>query len=78
MRCLAESSFTPFLGKDLLAYLVLALGGALLAGNVAALVRPPEEGRGEDDLEQAPVARSLVMAGIGLVAAIWALVSLVA
>ena len=75
---LAESSFTPFLGKDLLAYLVLALGGALVAGNIAALVRPPQEGRSEDDLEQAPVARSLVMAGIGAIAAIWALVSLIA
>ena len=77
MRLLAESDVTPFLGKDLLAYLVLAMGAALVAGNVAAIVRPPAQGRGEDDLERAPLARSLVMAGVGLVAAIWALVSLV-
>ena len=35
-------SWAPmFLGDDLLAWLVLALGGALLVGNVAAIVRPP-------------------------------------
>ena len=33
---------TVFLGDDLLAWLVLALGGALLVGNVAAIVRPPD------------------------------------
>ena len=36
---------TVFLGDDLLPWLVLALGGALLVGNVAALVRPPEQPR---------------------------------
>lgn len=64
-----------FLGDDLLVYLVLAVGGALLVGNGLALVRPPEK-RDEGDLERAPVGRSLVMAGIGLVATIWALASL--
>ena len=29
-------------GPDLLVLLVLALGGALVVGNVLALVRPPE------------------------------------
>ena len=66
-----------FLGDNLLAWLVLALGGALLVGNVLALVRPPAEA-GEGDLRRAPTGRSLVMAGIGLVAAVWALASLVA
>jgi hypothetical protein len=66
-----------FLGQDLLAYLVLAIGGAMAAGSIAALVRPPAQ-RGEGDLEQAPVGRSLVFAAIGLVGAIWALASLVA
>ena len=65
-----------FLGDDLLAWLLLALGGALLVGNVLALVRPPPQ-KEEGDLTRAPVARSLVMAGIGLVAAVWALASLV-
>jgi hypothetical protein len=75
---LAEDSFTPFLGDDLLVYLVLAMGAALVAGNVAAIVRPPDRARAEGELERAPVTRSLVMAGIGLVAALWALVSLLA
>lgn len=66
-----------FLGQNLLAWLVLALGGALFAGNVLAVVRPPETKRGEEDLEKAPVARSLMMAAVGLVAAVWALASLV-
>ncbi len=50
-----------FLGQDLLAYLVLAIGGAMAVGSIAALVRPPTQ-RSEGDLEQAPVARSLVFA----------------
>ena len=64
-----------FLGKDLLAWLTLALGGALLVGNVLAVVKPPQR-PGEGDLQRAPVARSLFMAGIGLVAAVWSLASL--
>jgi hypothetical protein len=67
-----------FLGEDLLAYLVLALGGALVVGNVAALVRPPDERHDEEDLERAPVGRSLAMAALGAVAALWAAASLVA
>ena len=67
-----------FLGEDLLAWLVLALGGALFAGNVMAIVRPPEHQRETTNLERAPVARSVVMATLGLVAAIWALGSLIA
>ena len=67
-----------FLGDNLLAWLVLALGGALLVGNVAAIIRPPAEPKEENALERAPIARSAVMAGIGLIATIWALASLVA
>jgi hypothetical protein len=67
-----------FLGQDLLAWLVLALGGALFVGNVTALVRPPEVQRDEANLSRAPVARSLAMALIGFVAALWALGSLIA
>jgi hypothetical protein len=67
-----------FLGADLLAWLVLALGGALFVGNLFAVVRPPERTRDEASLERAPVARSLVYAGLGLVAAVWALATLVA
>jgi len=65
-----------FLGEDLLAYLVLAIGGAMFAGSVAALIRPPQR-RQEGDLERPPLGRSLVFAGIGLVGALWALASLV-
>ena len=64
-----------FLGDDLLAWLVLALGGALFAGNLLALVKPPPPKEG--DLEKAPVGRSVLMGVIGLVAAIWALASLI-
>ena len=56
--------------------LVLAIGAALVVGNVLALVRPAPDLK-EGDLPRAPMARSLVMIGIGLVAAIWALASLV-
>ncbi|HEY8543979.1 MAG TPA: hypothetical protein VIL36_02985 [Acidimicrobiales bacterium] len=64
-------------GPDFLAYLVLALGGAMAAGSVMALVRPPEKPK-EGDLEAAPVARSIFMAVLGGVAALWALATLVA
>lgn len=64
-----------FLGDDLLPYLVLALGGALFVGNVMALVRPPQK-RDEGDLEKAPMGRSVTMATVGLVAAVWAIASL--
>lgn len=74
-----DQDVTLFLGEDLIVYLVLAFGAALLFGNLAAVVRPPDRSnRKEGDLEQAPVARSMVMAAVGLVAMIWALVSLFA
>ena len=64
-----------FLGNDLLAWLILALGGALFVGNGLALVRPPEQlDRG--DLRRAPAGRTALMMLIGAVAAIWALASL--
>jgi hypothetical protein len=65
-----------FLGEDLLAYLVLAIGGAMAVGSLLALIRPPEV-RSEGDLERPPLGRSLVFAGIGLIGAVWALASLV-
>ena len=66
-----------FLGEDLLAYLVLAVGGALCVGNVLAIVRPPAE-IADGDLERAPVGRSIAMAVVGGIAALWALGSLIA
>jgi hypothetical protein len=65
-----------FLGEDLLAWLTLAFGGALFVGNLLAIVKPPAKQLDEQYLERAPVVRSAVFAGIGLVAAIWALASL--
>ncbi len=67
-----------FLGENLIIYLVLALGGALAFGNLFAIMRPPQRERTEGDLEKAPVARSLFMGVIGLIAAVWAIASLIA
>ena len=68
---------TPlFLGNDLLAWLLLALGGAMVLGNVMALARPPEKAR-EGELPRAPLGRTVAMMLAGLVAAVWALASLV-
>jgi len=67
-----------FLGENLITWLVLALGGALAVGNVLALVKPPTEQQDTENLTKAPVARTVVMATIGSIAAIWAFVSLVA
>ena len=64
-----------FLGDDLLPYLVLALGAAMVVGNGLALVRPPEQAK-EGELDRAPLGRSIVMVAVGLLAAIWAGASL--
>ena len=65
------------LGQDLLGWLVLAFGAAMCVGNVLAVVRPPVTRREATDLERAPVGRSITMAIVGGVAALWALASLV-
>lgn len=67
-----------FLGDDLLPFLILAFGGALFAGNLLAVVKPPQRQLDDAHLERAPVARSLAFAAMGFVAAIWAIASLVA
>lgn len=67
---------TLFLGNDLLVWLVLAVGGALAVGNGLALVRPPRDGSA-GELTRAPLGRSLVMLVVGLIAAVWALASLI-
>ncbi len=69
---------TLFLGDNLLPLLVLAFGGALVAGNVLALVRPPETRRDESDLERAPIVRTVVFILTGAVMTVWALASLLA
>ena len=67
-----------FLGEDLLAWLVLAIGGAMAVGNLMALIRPPENRRDDDDLDRAPLARSVLFISLGVVASIWAVGSLLA
>lgn len=64
-----------FLGDDLLAWLTLAIGGALAVGTLLALVRPPVD-PDERDLVRPPLARSAVMIVLGSVAALWGLASL--
>ena len=63
-------------GENILALLMLALGAAMAVGNAAALLRPRPRKHDPDDLERAPVGRCLVYMAVGLVAAIWALASL--
>lgn len=63
-------------GADILAYLVLAIGGAMAVGSILAVVRPPDEAR-DGDLEQAPVGRSIAFAVVGLIGAVWALATLI-
>lgn len=74
MVVLAEQA-PVFLGEDLLAWLVLALGAAMAVGSILALLRPPER-VGDGELARAPLLRSLVMAAVGVVAALWAAASL--
>ena len=64
-----------FLGEDLLAYLLLAFGGAMLVGNLMAVLRPPPRMKAQG--QTAPVGRSVAMAVLGGIAAAWALASLV-
>ena len=64
------------LGDDLLPYLLLAFGGAMLVGNLMAVLHPPPRMKAQG--KRAPVARSVAMAVLGGIAAAWALASLVA
>lgn len=65
-----------FLGDDLLVWLVLAFGGAMFAGNIAAVIKPRQAPREEGELTRAPRVRSVAMAMLGLAAAIWAIITL--
>ena len=66
-----------FLGDDLLLWLLLAFGAAMVVGSLAAFVRPP---RPSDEATERPprpaLGRSLVFIILGSVAAVWALASL--
>ena len=64
-------------GENLLALLVLAIGAALAFGNLMALLRPRSaEDVGEGEVARPPLLRSIGMILLGLLAAVWALVSL--
>ena len=62
---------TLFLGDDFFPWIVLALGAAMVVGNVLALIRPPADGGSP------PVGRAVTMIVLGAVAAVWGIASLV-
>ncbi|HJM28713.1 MAG: hypothetical protein QF596_08025 [Acidimicrobiales bacterium] len=64
-----------FLGENLIVLLVLAFGGALAVGNFLALINT-KNAPDDRDFERPPLFRSIIMILIGLIAAIWAIVSL--
>ncbi len=66
-----------FLGPDLIPFLLLALGAALVVGNGLAMIKPRVEPRTENELNRAPIARSLLMVAIGMIVSVWALATLV-
>ena len=77
-RVVTGDDLSVFLGEDLLAWLVLAIGAAMAVGNGLALLRPPEDKRNDDDLERAPIGRAIVYIVIGVLAAVWGLATLLA
>jgi hypothetical protein len=70
----ADNTFSP-VGTDVLPWLILAVGGAMVFGNVVALVRPPATGA-KGELKRAPIGRTVVMIAIGFIGAVWSLASL--
>lgn len=70
---------TLFLGDDLLPWLMLAFGAALVVANVAAVVRPPRLDRDDPESprrDPAPLGRVVPWIAIGLVVAVWAAATL--
>jgi len=69
-----------FLGEDFFPWMVLALGAAMVVGNLIALVRPPSADADteapERERPRPPMARALVMIAIGVLAAGWGTASL--
>jgi hypothetical protein len=66
-----------FLGEDLLAWLVVAIGGALAVGTLLALLRPRPDDDDEGGLTRPPLLRSVLMIALGSLAALWGIASLV-
>ena len=67
-----------FLGEDLLAWLVLAVGAAMAVGNLTALVRPPRNEIQGIAAGPPPFTRTIIAALVGVIAGVWALISLLA
>lgn len=70
---------TLFLGEDLLPWLLLAFGAALVVANIAAVVRPPRLDRDDPTSprrEPAPIGRVAPWIAIGLVVSVWAAATL--
>ena len=65
-----------FLGEDLLGWLLLALGAAMVVGNGLAIIRPPAV-KNDTDLKKAPILRSLIYICLGLIASVAALGTLI-
>ncbi|WP_419918444.1 hypothetical protein [Candidatus Poriferisocius sp.] len=71
-------------GPDIITYLLLALGGALAVGNLAALINPqgarrpqPDRSGGNGEAATPRVGRSVVMIVVGMVIVVWAIASLI-
>ena len=75
-----ETNATLFLGDNLLPWLLLAFGAALVVANVAALVRPPRVDPDDPNsprAERAPLRRVVPFMVVGVIVAAWAVASLV-
>ena len=66
-----------FLGPDLIPFLMLALGAALFVVNGLAMLKPRPQPLNDNELQRAPIGRSLLMVVVGLIASVWALATLV-
>ena len=78
-RCVLADE-TLFLGKDLLPWLLLAIGGALLVANLAAYLRPPlVDPRRPDGArrERPPLGRVVPLSLVGALVSACAIASLV-
>ncbi|MFN8051432.1 MAG: hypothetical protein U0Q22_08355 [Acidimicrobiales bacterium] len=68
-----------FLGKDLLPWLLFAIGSALVVANIAAVVHPPRVDRDDPTSPRRPappLSRVAPWVFLGLLVAGWALASL--
>ena len=63
-----------FLGKDFFPWMMIAIGGALVVGNLLAWFRPPAAAQGK----KPPLSRALTMSALGVVAFGWGLITILA